>query len=430
MLQRFASSPFLKNFLVVLQGSVLAQLVGFLILPVLSRLYSPSAFGVYQSGMSMLTMALAAASLRYEIPILLAPAGMMLRSLVRLNVLLNVLTALVVIMACLAATLLFPTKSASFLPILYIAPLWFFSASLSQTFSYVALRNQAFQWTAFARVGQAGAFAAAGIIGGILWAAPIGLVLADVCGRLVSGAIFFFHGGTLARGQAVWSNYARMRIVAARYRDFPRLSLLSAIVNTGGGVITPLLMLVSFDTATIGQYVLVDRCLGAVVAVIGQALSQVFMTDLAKALRSNTDAPSSIFRRIVKVQFLIGVLPAIIGIVLLPSLFPMLFGQKWQIAGIYGAILVPFYLVSFIVVPVNMALTIMERQNWQLAWDTFRLVGVVLVWSLTAWCKWGALTGISAYTGFGILAYLLYLFITDRLLKRLAAGAARAVLEA
>ena len=65
LLARLRDSSFVKNMLVVMSGTVAAQLLTLALLPVVSRLFSPSDFGVYGAFNALLTVIAAAATLHY-----------------------------------------------------------------------------------------------------------------------------------------------------------------------------------------------------------------------------------------------------------------------------------------------------------------------------------------------------------------------------
>jgi len=62
---RLKQSAFVKNILVVMSGSAIAQVLGFALTPIISRLFSPSDFGVFGSFNSISTIIAAGVTLQY-----------------------------------------------------------------------------------------------------------------------------------------------------------------------------------------------------------------------------------------------------------------------------------------------------------------------------------------------------------------------------
>ena len=65
-------NSFLKNIVLVVSGTALAQLISILFTPILTRLYSPESFGVLGSFNAILSFILPLAALNYPASIVLA----------------------------------------------------------------------------------------------------------------------------------------------------------------------------------------------------------------------------------------------------------------------------------------------------------------------------------------------------------------------
>src|SRR4051794_28489408 len=83
----------LKNVVVMLRGSLLAQAISFAVLPVLARMYAPEDFGRYQLFLSALGFLLLGASLRYEVAVINAETDEYAFSLARLCFCINAAVA-------------------------------------------------------------------------------------------------------------------------------------------------------------------------------------------------------------------------------------------------------------------------------------------------------------------------------------------------
>ena len=70
-LNQIRGRPFIKNFVVLSGGSIFAQLILFIVLPVITRLYSEEDYGVYSLYNSILMVLVIPATLKYELAIVL-----------------------------------------------------------------------------------------------------------------------------------------------------------------------------------------------------------------------------------------------------------------------------------------------------------------------------------------------------------------------
>ena len=70
-LSRIGGSPFLANVTQLVSGEVVAQVVGFVALPLLTRIYGHAAFGILGVFMAVSEVGGKIASLRYDVALIL-----------------------------------------------------------------------------------------------------------------------------------------------------------------------------------------------------------------------------------------------------------------------------------------------------------------------------------------------------------------------
>ena len=142
----------LKNSLIALQGTVIAQGIGFLFVPILTRIYSPADFGTYQLYFSIVSLLIVAASLRYEYALLRAQRGLEEGAVLHLCLILTLLLALVAGISF----GLFATKLPQFEQLpehsILIILLSLVFGGIYQFLSFVFLRVQRLQTIALAKI--------------------------------------------------------------------------------------------------------------------------------------------------------------------------------------------------------------------------------------------------------------------------------------
>ncbi len=401
-----------KSVLTVFQGTVIAQVIGFLALPLLTRLFTPEAFGEYQIFTTIVAFILVIAVLRYEIAIVSADNDEEAASLGRLCLGINLGLTVLVTLLCLILSLVHSTVSSQLGAMLWLLPVAVLLCGLLQITTYLALRFQDFRITARSKITQASSYSLTALVLGWLSSHPVGLMLADLVGRL--GGVLCYAVRPFARSvvKRTWSpELPRLRQVAYKYRNFPAISLPGALVNTAGSMVTPFLIYRTFDAATAGQYALVDRSFSLPLGLVTQAVSQVFMSSFAASLRSPQGGAPQLFQRIVSAHLKWGSIPMLIVMLAAPVLFPLLFGQQWRLAGEFCRIMAPLFLVSFMTAPVNMALTLLGRQKLQMAWDVGRLVSVCGIWLLIGYWKLDSRWGVLLHVCVNVMAYLVFLVL-------------------
>jgi O-antigen/teichoic acid export membrane protein len=182
-------------------------------------------------------------------------------------------------------------------------------------------------------------------------------------------------------------------------------------------MLTPVLILATFDAGNAGQYGLVQRGVAFPIALISQAVAQVFSAEFAKSIRDNPHQSHDFFRRMVWVQLRLAIVPTLLLMWLGPWIFPVVFGAAWEQAGYICRVTSPLFLTSFVVGPVNMSLVIMRRLKAQAILDGFKFVAVVLLWTYIAQSKMDIISALKAHVVLSLLYYAAYLALTDMYLK-------------
>ena len=402
----------------VLQGTAVAQVIGILVLPLLSRLYPPAAFGHLQFFSTTLSLALVAVTLRYEVAILQAPTQNDAQALVRLCLWINVATAMLSAIVCFVLLAFFGPWGVGTRTVLWLLTPGIALAGLLQTLGYLPLRLKDFRAGAGAKVLQAVAYATLALCAGLVLPSAVGLTVADLGARGVAAALIWWwcarHGVSLSGLVAPGA----LKAAAWAHREMPRYAVPGGIINTAGGVLTPIMMYAAFDASTLGQYSLVERSLMLPVGMVAVAVSQVFSADLSEHLRSGSGAANQSFRRVVVSMAQIGLVPAVVVGFASPWLFPRLFGAQWAAAGEYAQLLAPLLFASFVTAPVNMAIMLAGRQKIQMAWEVCRLLTIAAAWGAVSVWHLGPHIAIALHVASGVCMCLLYLAMADRVLAK------------
>ncbi|MDD4431803.1 MAG: oligosaccharide flippase family protein [Bacteroidales bacterium] len=183
----FRQGAFLRDFSIVMSGTAFAQLIGFALMPVVSRLFTPSDFGVFGSYNAVLAVFSAFVTLQYNQAIVLPKKTQDAINLFFVSC----LSVALVTGLCVLATLVFPEQAQDlinapnrwFLLFLTVSVL---IAGLNQSLQSWCIRVQAFTHTSISPVIRS--LSAAGIwtATGIGDAGAAGLVLGSICAEVLS----------------------------------------------------------------------------------------------------------------------------------------------------------------------------------------------------------------------------------------------------
>lgn len=402
---------FLRSVLVLAGGTASAQVISLLALPLLTRIYTPQNYSVLAIFTSMLAIFSVVACMRYEVAISLPEADEDAVNLLALS--LGISLVFSVLMGL--ATLLFHELlfdffiSSGLSSYLWLVPIGVFLTSTNQAIQSWTARKKRFSTIARVRMTQALGSNGVQIGLGSTGATSSGLIF----GFLVnSGAGFWgMLKAALKEDRGILSkvSIAGVGSVARRYVRFPKYSVLEALANNGG-IQLPIILIASYAGAEAGFVALAMRVMLAPMTLVGNAVSQVHLTQAPSELRSGNLGPFSI--SILDGLVKTGVGPLIFLGAASPIIFPFAFGLQWARAGEMVLWMTPWFVMQFVTSPLSMTLHVTGNQKLalhvQLAGLALRISAVIVfVFSFPNWI-------VEAYAISGFIFYLAYFFVVAR----------------
>ncbi|HLS68741.1 MAG TPA: lipopolysaccharide biosynthesis protein [Kiloniellales bacterium] len=407
---------FARSVSILAGGTALAQALGVLIAPLLTRLYAPEHFGILAAFVALLAIVSVVSTLRYEVAIPLPASD---------------LEAAHVLGLCLAAVASFSLVSGLVLllwgeglaerlglpmmaPYLWLLPFGILCAGTYETLIYWAIRVRAFPLIARTKFYQV--FTLFAVQLGAFSLGSLGLLLGHMAGHGAGAASI---STLIARRR--WELLRQLRLselrrVAYRYRRFPLFSTWSGGFNTLSSHVPPLLLVAFFSPAAAGLYALSHRVLAMPMSMVGQAVSDAFFSEAAEAHRQGrlSGLVLGIYEKLVQ----IAMPPALLLVLTGPELFALVFGPQWRMGGEFAQWMAPWLLLQFIASPLSLLFDVLERQPEEMAFQLVLLVTRVVALFTGYWIgdlTWTvalfALTSAACY--FGKLVWLFKLALQD-----------------
>jgi O-antigen/teichoic acid export membrane protein len=416
-LARFVSRLFRENssFALAAGSGLIAPAVGLLVSPILTRLYSPSEFGVLGTFAAIMAAGLSLISLRYEISIPLPSRDEEAYALTLAAIKIALAGAVIATVAFIAgAPFVFESEMVSqLMPYIWWLPLALFLAGATQALTQFAVRR-----------GQFGELAAARLVQGLSGPAVqigAGAMQFGVSGLLIGQAVS--QTGGMAR---LWRSFRKVgktftsippaMELLKRYKRFPRLSLLPAFLNSLGLQLPVLVIGRTHGIEAAGLVALIFRVVGGPLAIFSSAGGQVLLSEGAKLRRENRSTVGLINKSLRRQALVYA--PFILAVPLLPWLFPKIFGARWEAAGWYALALGPALAVRALFSPMDAILDIYERQDLHLVREIVRtviLIGCVIAAKLLGGSVWTIVTALSiGLAANAVFGYLLTIHTASR----------------
>lgn len=405
-------ADFFKHAMVMLSGAVLAQAIPIAISPILTRLYTPSQFGVFSSVVALAGILSVIASLRFDLAVVLPKEREDAANLVALAL---VSAAIFCGSVWLIVFGFYPFFSR--LQIFNSLGVWWnavpilaFFIAFQQLLAFFANREKQYKAIAFGNVALQSMAAVTGIGIGLLLADKSwlnGLVVARLCGFAAAGLLLFLSLRHFWLQYRPFVSWRMMRATTVAYRKFPYFNVPYSLA----GVFSREFLVLAFTAASqlqaAGHYGFARLILNAPINFLTAALSQVFYREAA------TNADTLQFRRFVfrlMLLFSVGLTPifALAGWWAEPG-FSFLFGSEWAQSGVFAAMLMPIALLSVFTSWPERIFEVKHRQHWALIIQLcFDLTSVTCVVLMLRW-NYDVVPTIAVYVAIQILYQLIYL---------------------
>ncbi len=343
-------SPFVQNTLKLVLGAGIAQVITFLVSPVLTRLYTPEDLGLFTFFISIVGLFALIATLRYEIAIIFPKEDKDAINIVSLSVIIAFgLSFLLLILVILYRFLL--SEQLPLNPVLsrwlYLLPVLVFFLGLGNIFQNWMIRKKEYRFISVGKIinslGNNLTALFLGLIGIGTWGLLIGNLTGTFLFVLLLG-ICVYRSGQFRKDEF---DHSSLVPFARKYKDLPTSYTLQSILETFQNYGIIYLAKIFFSSSVVGFYALSLRILQAPLWLIGSSISQVYMKEAAERFNKNEDLEELLIKTI-KLSGLVALPMLIILLAGGPWLFAFIFGSAWREAGIYAQILAPWMFFDFI----------------------------------------------------------------------------------
>lgn len=418
--KRILENEFLKNSLLVGGGTLIAQVIAMLIIPALTRIYTPEDFGILQTFQYISIFFITISALKFDVAILIPKDDITYSKVVALGLLsiffFSLLT-LIITYTCYYFNY-FPLFFRDIQNFLWLLPLVTFVAGLHLLFSAILIRLKKFRSLGESKIFQTIGMISSQLALGLLFRNTSGLIIGDVLGR-VSGLLVFYRTiiSEIKKSFSLF-NLSKVIKTAKEYSKFPLLTTPGAILNISGYAI-PILLFGNFYGATaLGFYTLVNKLFAAPSNLIGQSVSQVFSSDTSRLFQDDPKQLYDLFVSVITKLALISIIPVVIIFLFAPQIFSFVFGEEWKMSGYYFRILAPLQFFGFIAGPLTPTLNLIGKQSWQFIWELLRFITTGVFIYMAYYFSFTSSEALLAYSLSMTFFYILHLTLSLYVIKQ------------
>ena len=355
------NTEYFTSLSVLLSGTVIAQIIGYALAPLLTRLYSTAEMGELALYMRITGFIAAIATLRYEAALPIPKYDGHSYLLYRISLLLSfvVLGISSLILISLIVTDITPGFSWYYLILIILGSAAIVVINIGtnwsiRTGSFSLISRQKISNSLFSNFLKWG-FAY------LSWG-YFGLILATFIGYFISCFEFVFNYRGLKKKFSKLKSRKKTWVLLKDHREFPLLNLPHILVDHGRDMLIATLILAYFSESVYGSFSHSYAMLRIPSMLIGVSLSQVFYNQAIKLYNENQHM-LPLMKKTISMLLIISIVPFTILYLYGEPIFVWIFGANWAEAGSYSETMSFWLMVSFIVSPISALPMILKKQK-------------------------------------------------------------------
>ena len=356
--------------MILMTGTVMAQAIGYLISPILTRIYTPEQMGdlgVYMRAISFLS---ALASARYELSLPLPKSDSHSYLLYRLSlrIALYTLAGSVLVSLIYLITKSFDLNEVLFISITLISSFFLVFINLGTNW---AIRKKQFRKISNSRVINSLTSNGLRWVFGLFSWGSWGLLLGTLIGYIASSLTFMKEYFSIDKTHRISRSRKKTFALVSEYRQFPMVSLPHVLIDLGRDLLVATLIIYFFSKDIFGSYSHSYTILRLPIMVIGTSIGQVFFNRCSEMVNRG-ESIYQLLRRTTLLLLAVSI-PAFSVIYFFGEpLFGFVFGDNWLTSGYYSEIMSFWLMTNFIASPLSTIPIVVGKQS------SFFKLGLVL----------------------------------------------------
>lgn len=349
LIKKHIRSEFVRNFLILLTGISFSQVIPVLASPIITRLFTPEEFGLLALFTSTALFVGNIATMQYDSAVMLPEKDEDAINLMALSFFSVVFFTILTIIAVIffndfLVSLMGNEKIKNWL---YLVPLSVFLTGFFRILNIWASRQKKFRRIATRNILQTSTTAGSKVGIGFLSFIDGGLIIGSLLGQFVATLVFALQ--TFFKDKLNLSVITKEKILelAKKYKDFPIFVNLDGFMDMFKETGIRYTFSNFYGATVLGAYSFTLGLLQKPNRIIGQAVSHVYFQKAAEVYNAGQD----LWRLTKRIMIRLLLLSIIIYLPILfwgPQIFKFVFSDKWETAGRYAQIMVPWLITHFI----------------------------------------------------------------------------------
>jgi len=391
IIQRVKNSTYILQIITLMSGTLMAQIVILAFMPIMTRIYTPSEFGIYSLFFSVTNLLGMVSSLKYEQAIILPKSNRDADALLFLSVIITLFMTLLVTLFIFIFYDFWVEYFSKLSFMLWFIPLSVLIIGLLQIATTYSNRKKNYKEMASIQV--ANSMTTVGIqLTSRYFFRLDGLIIGKMLGDLLALLLyikFHFNKQTLVLKSL---SRRRIKLNIQKYQDFPKYQFPIVFINFLSQSMPLLMFGILFSPEVAGFYALTARILHAPITLVSGSARGVYYQK-ASAMYADGKNIYTLHIKTTLGLLKLAIIPFFVVLFFGKEIFSLLFDSKWAVSGLMAQISIFWFLYAFINPSTVVSYNILGLQKIQ-----FRIQIVLLLFRF-----------IAIYIGFYFNSYIISL---------------------
>jgi O-antigen/teichoic acid export membrane protein len=361
LLEKIRNSDLARSVMVLTTGTVFAQSIGYLITPLLTRIYTTEEMGDLGVYIRVIGFLSTLATLRYELSIPLPKSDRHSFILYRMAFRISIFMLLGSSVIGLLFTFITVGTFNSLLWV-FISVLSAFFVVFSNIGTNWAIRKKQFKIISQSKIINSISSNGLKWLFGLLGFGTLGLLLGSLIGYVLSSLVFFAEFFHLKKKDQNDLSLAKASVLSKQYREFPLISLPHALIDMGRDLLVASLIIYFFSRDVFGSYSHSYAMLRLPLILIGTSIGQVFYNRCSEMINRG-ESIYDLLKRTMLMLFGLSIVPFGLLLFFGEELFTLVFGDQWGDSGHYSEIMSVWLMLNFVMSPVSNIPLLLKRQK-------------------------------------------------------------------
>lgn len=358
-----------RNLAIRTLGNTSAYLIGFLLSPIIARIYQPEAYGQFALFNAFVANLSILATMNYINAFVLPKSTKKFIPLVQLTIILVVVISLLTMIGLMVfgeeILLLFNVSQLGGL--IYFVPVFVFFTGINRCLDYWNVRETEYTKGAVSKV--------VSIVGAKIFTIGIGVLskgntLGFILGDLLSRPIYSYTllSQSIRRdlSQLPKLSWSKIKWTAQEFINYPLYNMPANGLIVLANQLPIYLLSFYFGTNMTGHFSLAYSLVAAPIQVVGMSVASVFYQKAVETHQNNPENVQRITKKLFDRLVLLGIFPFGVLVVFGDIIFTTVFGSNWETAGVFAGYLGFMAFANFVSVSLNSLFRVVRKEKLQL----------------------------------------------------------------